>query len=96
MGENQRKTKEQQCEPGFHLHPAFPEEMGLFHALTPEEDEALGTAGYDQSLGRRIILSERLPLPVMKKKFLLIHKSTWMLSGRSFPLCRPLASDIRP
>ena len=48
MGENQRKTKEQQCEPGFHLHPAFPEEMGLFHALTPEEDEALGTAGYDQ------------------------------------------------
>ena len=32
MGEDQRRTKEQQCEPGFHLSPAF-----------PEEDEALGT-----------------------------------------------------
>lgn len=48
MGEDQRKTKEQQCEPGFHLRPAFPEEAGLFHALTPEEGGALGTAGHDQ------------------------------------------------
>ena len=43
MAVNRRKTKEQQCEPGFHLRPAFPEEAGLFYALTPEEDEALGT-----------------------------------------------------
>ena len=50
MAVNRRKTKEQQCEPGFHLRPAFPEEAGLFHALTPEEDEAMGTAGHDQQL----------------------------------------------
>ena len=50
MAVNRRKTKEQQCEPGFHLSPAFPEEAGLFHALTPEEDEAMGTAGHDQQL----------------------------------------------
>ena len=48
MAVNRRKTKEQQCEPGFHLRPAFPEEAGLFYALTPEEDEALGTVGYKQ------------------------------------------------
>ena len=50
MAVNRRKTKEQQCEPGFHLRPAFPKEAGLFHALTPEEDEAMGTAGHDQQL----------------------------------------------
>ena len=50
MAVNRRKTKEQQCEPGFHLSPAFPEEAGLFHALTPEEDEVMGTAGHDQQL----------------------------------------------
>ena len=43
MGKEQRKTNEQQCEPRFHLRPAFPEEAGLFYTLTPEEDEALGT-----------------------------------------------------
>ena len=50
MAVNRRKTKEQQCEPGFHLRPAFPEEAGLFHALTPEEDEAQETASHDQQL----------------------------------------------
>ena len=48
MAVNRRKTSEQQCESGFHLRPAFPEEAGLFYALTPEEDEALGTVGYKQ------------------------------------------------
>ena len=49
MGEDQRRTKEQQCEPGFHLSPAFPEEAGLFYTLTPEEDEALGTVDSNPS-----------------------------------------------
>ena len=48
MAVNRRKTKEQQCEPGFHLRPAFPEEAGLFHALTPEGDGALGTVDHKQ------------------------------------------------
>ena len=48
MAVNRRKTSEQQCEPGFHLRPALPEEAGLFYSLTPEEDEALGTVGYKQ------------------------------------------------
>lgn len=50
MGKEQRKTNEQQCEPRFHLRPAFPEEAGLFYTLTPEEDGALGTVGHDQQL----------------------------------------------
>lgn len=43
MAVNRRKTKEQKCESVFHFRPAFPEEAGLFYALTPEKDEAMGT-----------------------------------------------------
>ncbi len=50
MAVNRRKTSEQQCESGFHLRPAFPEEAGLFYALTPEENGALGIVGHDQQL----------------------------------------------
>ena len=59
-----------------------------------QEDRLTSSAGaysnialaLGRSVDRRTILSERLPLPVVKKKFLLIHKSIWMLSGRNFPL----------
>ena len=46
MAVNRRKTKEQKCESVFHFRPAFPEEAGLFYALTPEKDEAMGTVGH--------------------------------------------------